>query len=42
VGRRLQQLAPGAVGIGQLAAIDHGAHHPQGFVLIHAALLYFY
>jgi len=38
----LQQLAPGAVGIGQLAAIDHGAHHPQGFVLIHAALLYFY
>ncbi len=42
VSRGLQQLAPGTVGVGQLAAIDHGAHHPLGFVLIHAALLHFY
>ncbi len=42
VSRGLQQLATGTVGVGQLAAVDHGAHHPQGFVLIHAALLYFY
>ena len=42
VSRSLQQLAPGTLGVGQLAAVDHGAHHPQGFLLIHAALLYFY
>ena len=38
--RRLQQLAPGTVGVGQFTAVDQSAHHLQGFVLIHAFLLY--
>ena len=30
----------GAVGVGQLPAVHHGAHHLQGFLLIHASLLH--
>jgi hypothetical protein len=31
----LQQFAAGAVRVGQLAAVDQFAHHPQGFLLVH-------
>jgi hypothetical protein len=35
VSRHLQQLAAGAVRIGQLAVVDQFTHDPQGFLLVH-------
>ncbi|MNP17534.1 hypothetical protein D3C76_1099700 [compost metagenome] len=35
VGRHLQQLATGAVRVGQLPVVDQLAHDAQGFLLIH-------
>lgn len=42
VSRGLQQLCLRHCQGQSVCAVDHGAHHPQGFVLIHAALLYFF